>query len=91
MTLGSNLKPWVLPNTTTARMWPGQDSDGSCPGHLGQLDSTGSGGGLLLWRFHNPRKSYFWPSPVTESKLVLLATWQANKSRDQVLGQGIGT
>lgn len=28
---------------------------------------------------------------VTESKLILLASWQANKSRDKVLGQGIVT
>ena len=28
---------------------------------------------------------------VTESKLILLTTQQANKSRDEVLGQGIVT
>lgn len=44
MTRGSNLKPWVPPNTTTARMWPGQDSDGSCPGHLDWTPRAGVGG-----------------------------------------------
>ena len=28
---------------------------------------------------------------VTESKLIILATQQANKSRDELLGQGIET
>ena len=30
-------------------------------------------------------------SLVTESKLLLLATWQANKPGDEVLGKGIVT
>ena len=35
-----------------------------------------------------PTKDY--PAPnVTKSKLALLATWQANKLRDELLGQGI--
>ena len=39
------------------------------------------GWGVPLRRFHNRRKSDSWPNSVTESKLTLLASRQANKSR----------
>ena len=38
-----------------------------------------------------PQKSKTVSSSVTESNLVLLTSWQANKLRDEFLGQGIVT
>ena len=36
-----------------------------------------------------PKKSKTVSSSVTESKLVLLTSWQANKLRDELFGQGV--
>ena len=84
------MKPRALPNLTTARMWPGQNSGGRSLATWASWTPR-VGGGLPLWRFHNPRKSAFWPNSVTEAKLTLLASRQANKSGDELLGQRILT
>ena len=41
--------------------------------------------------FVNVKKKFISYIYVTEPKFALLATWQANKSGDELLGQGITT
>ena len=43
------------------------------------------------WLGQNPGLQFPCSPPVTESELILLATRQANKSRDELVGQGIMT
>ena len=42
-----------------------------------------------FFKFDIWMSAFFLSDCVTQSKVLLLTTWQANKSRDDLLGQGI--